>query len=130
MNYLTLDSQYGQGNSNPLQYSCLENSVDRGAWRATVHWVTESDTNEQLTHTHRLTITLFVPIIQIRNQELKSKAVCSSSYSWQMAGPGFKKPIISDAKAYSFQLCNIWARSPSNIVLRKVISERQSLEGG
>ena len=80
--------------------------------------------------THRLTITLFVPIIQIRNQELKSKAVCSSSYSWQMAGPGFKKPIISDAKAYSFQLCNIWARSPSNIVLRKVISERQSLEGG
>ena len=30
------------GNSNPLQYSCLENPMDRGAWRATVHGVTKS----------------------------------------------------------------------------------------
>ena len=29
----------GEGNGNPLQYSCLENSVDRGAWRAIVHGV-------------------------------------------------------------------------------------------
>ena len=29
----------GGGNGNPLQYSCLENSMDRGAWRATVHGV-------------------------------------------------------------------------------------------
>ena len=29
----------GEGNSNPLQYSCLENPMDRGAWRATVHEV-------------------------------------------------------------------------------------------
>ena len=32
----------GGGNSNPPQYSCLENSMDRGAWRATVHGVTKS----------------------------------------------------------------------------------------
>ena len=32
----------GEGNSNPLQYSCLENPMDRGAWRATVHGVTQS----------------------------------------------------------------------------------------
>ena len=32
----------GEGNDNPLQYSCLENSMDRGAWRATVHGVTKS----------------------------------------------------------------------------------------
>ena len=37
------------GNGNPLQHSCLENSMDRGAWQATVHRVTESDTTEQLT---------------------------------------------------------------------------------
>ena len=42
----------GEGNSKPLQYSCLENSMERGAWWATVHGVTESDTTEQLTHTH------------------------------------------------------------------------------
>ena len=29
----------GEGNGNPLQYSCLENPVDRGAWQATVHGV-------------------------------------------------------------------------------------------
>ena len=27
----------GEGNGNPLQYSCLENSMDRGAWQGTVH---------------------------------------------------------------------------------------------
>ena len=36
----------GVGNSNPPQYSCLENSMDKGAWRATVHRVAESDTTE------------------------------------------------------------------------------------
>ena len=34
----------GGGHSNPLQYSCLENPVDRGAWWATVHGVTKSPT--------------------------------------------------------------------------------------
>ena len=33
-----------EGNSNPFQYSCLENSMDGGAWQATVHWVTKSQT--------------------------------------------------------------------------------------
>ena len=32
----------GELNGNPLQYSCLENSMDRGAWWATVHGVTKS----------------------------------------------------------------------------------------
>ena len=36
----------GGGHSNPLQDSCLENPLDRGAWRATVHRVAESDVTE------------------------------------------------------------------------------------
>ena len=32
----------GEGNGNPLQYSCLGNPMDRGAWRATVHGVTKN----------------------------------------------------------------------------------------
>jgi len=34
----------GGGHSNPLQYSCLENPMDRGAWWATVHGVAKSQT--------------------------------------------------------------------------------------
>ena len=34
----------GEGNGNPLQYSCLENSMDGGAWQATVHGVAKSRT--------------------------------------------------------------------------------------
>ena len=34
----------GVGNGNPLQYSCLKNSMDRGAWQATVHGVAKSRT--------------------------------------------------------------------------------------
>ena len=32
----------GGGHGNPLQYSCLENPMDRGAWQATIHRVTKS----------------------------------------------------------------------------------------
>ena len=39
-----LERSPGEGNGNPLQYSCLENSMDRGAWWATVHGVTKSRT--------------------------------------------------------------------------------------
>ena len=39
----------GEENGNPLQYSCLENSMDRGVWWATVHRVTKTDMTEQLT---------------------------------------------------------------------------------
>ena len=37
----------GGEHGNPLQYPCLDNPMDRGTWRATVHGVVESDTNEE-----------------------------------------------------------------------------------
>ena len=42
----------GGGNGNPLQYSCLENSTDRGAWWATVHGVAKSQALTEHTRTH------------------------------------------------------------------------------
>ena len=41
-----LGRSLGEGNSYPLQYFCLENSMNRGAWWATVHGVTELNTTE------------------------------------------------------------------------------------
>ena len=38
------ESPPGEGNGNPLQYSCLENPMDRGAWWATVHGIAKSQT--------------------------------------------------------------------------------------
>ena len=42
----------GVVNGNPLQYSCLENSMDRGAWWATVHGVTKESDMTEHAHTH------------------------------------------------------------------------------
>ena len=46
----------GERNGNPLQYSCLENPIDRGAWRATVHSVAKGQTRlkrlSARAHTH------------------------------------------------------------------------------
>ena len=41
----------GESNGNPIQYSCLENSIDRGAWGAIVHVVAKSQTQLSV-HTH------------------------------------------------------------------------------
>ena len=46
-----LGSSPGEGNDNPLQYSCLENPIDRGAWQATVHGLTELDMTEAILET-------------------------------------------------------------------------------
>ena len=44
-----LERSPGEGHGNPLQISCLENPMDKGAWWATAHGVTESDMTKQLT---------------------------------------------------------------------------------
>ena len=58
----------GEGNGNPLQYSCLEDSTDRGAWQATVHGMAEMDMAEQLSihvHTHNMLYSLLVECLDL-----------------------------------------------------------------
>ena len=73
-----------EGNGNPLQYSCLENPMDGGAWQDTVHWGhKESDTTERL-HFHfqrslRLSSVLFILFTLFYSSELISTILSSSS---------------------------------------------------
>ena len=62
----------GEGNGNPLQYSCLENPMDGGAWWATVHWVTKSRT--------RLSDFTFI-FISLTSWPLKSPLVSYMTFS-------------------------------------------------
>ena len=53
---------HGRGHDNPLQYSCLENPMGRGAWQATIHRVAQSQTQlKQLStqHTHNFKIQFY-----------------------------------------------------------------------
>ena len=62
-----------EGNGNPLQYSCLENPMDGGAWQAIVHGVTKSRTRlSDFTHslTHSLPL-LLVFLSQLRDFEME-----------------------------------------------------------
>ena len=52
----------GEGNGNPLQYSCPENSMDRGVWPATVHGLAELGTTEQMTPCIYICIYIYIHI--------------------------------------------------------------------
>ena len=58
-----LERSPGGGPSNSLQYSCLENPMDRGTWQATVHWVSKSETTEAASmHAHEIDRYIYIYI--------------------------------------------------------------------
>ena len=83
----------GEENSYPLQYICLENPIDRGSWRATVHGVAkELDTAEQLTLSHFSTIsnTYIVPTTChhcYKSFKHNNPAICRTL--WNRCSPNF-----------------------------------------
>ena len=76
-NTATLWTSFGEGNDTPLQYSCLENPMDRGAWWAAVHGVTKSRT--QLSD---FTFTFHSHALE------KEMATHSSVLAWRIPGTG------------------------------------------
>ena len=69
----------GEGNGNPLQYSCLDNPMDGGAWQAAVHGVTKS----------RLSDFIFTFHFHASEKEM---ATHSSALAWRM--PGTEEPGV------------------------------------
>ena len=86
----------GEGNDNPFQYSCLENSVDRGAWWAAIHGIAkESDTTEQLTHTHTHTHTFNKEVVKCRISEHYVQLLKSLSCSQRRGLSAYKSNRIN-----------------------------------
>ena len=68
---------FGEGNGTPLQYSCLENPMDRGAWKAAVLWVAEGRTRLS-----NFTFTFHFHALE------KEMATHSSVLVWRIPGTG------------------------------------------
>ena len=83
----------GEGNSTPLQYSCLENPMDGGAWWAAVHGVVKSRT--------RLSDFTFTFHFHALEKEM---ATHSSVLAWRIPGTGG-----------SLAGCNLWGRTESDM---------------
>ena len=75
--YLTLESRGGEGSGSPLQYPCLENPMDRGAWWAAVHGVAKSQTRQS-----DFTFTFHFHALE------KEMATHSSILAWRIPGMG------------------------------------------
>ena len=85
----------GRGNGNSLQYSCLENPMDRGTWQATVH---ESDMTEQL---HTLGILEQVGFTKAQNNHRVVVVVESLSRVWLCHDPTDYSPWGSSVHRFS-----------------------------
>ena len=77
LNWTELNCVYGAGNGTPLQYSCLENPVDRVAWKAAVHGAAEGRT-----WLNDFTFTFHFPALE------KEMATHSSVLAWRIQGTG------------------------------------------
>ena len=77
MSMLLPSTYYGEGNGTPLQYSCLENPMDRGAWKAAVHGLAKS-----LTWLNDFTFTFYFHALK------KEMATHSSVLAWRIPGTG------------------------------------------
>ena len=76
-----------EGNDNPHQYSCLENSMDRGAWRATIFVVTESTKTEHA-YAH-----IYPQDLKLQGLKLPFLPSRESEIIAQTAAPAFKEPV-------------------------------------
>ena len=83
---------YVEGNGTPLQYSCLDNPMDRGAWKAAVHGVTEG----------RTPLSDFTFTFHFHALE-KEMATHSSVLAWRIPGKG------------SLLGCPLWGRTESDM---------------
>ena len=82
--FIVLSLCSGEGNGTPLQHSCLENPMDGGAWKATVHGVAEGQTRLS-----NFTFTFHLHALE------KEMATHSSVLAWRIPGMGEPSGLLS-----------------------------------
>ena len=97
-------SSFGEGNGTPLQYSCLENPMDSGAWGAAVHGVSKSRTPLS-----DFTFTFHFPALE------KEMATHSSVPAWRLPGTGEPGGLPSMGSHSRTRLKQLSSRSPHEI---------------
>ena len=93
---LSREDPLGGRHGNPLQHSCLENPMDRGAWRATVHRVTKSRTQLKRLSTHTLSrrpqayrfMAHIHPKQRPPTQHFSTPAMLCGQQGWPQSRPG------------------------------------------
>ena len=110
--FLGREDSSGEGNGNPLQYSCLENPVDRGAWRATVHgvarvahnWVTLTTTTNLQVQSRFVSISLRPVLGSVAvyvTATVRSSCCLTSSTWWGLQYPYDSSQDMAQSTIYS-----------------------------
>ena len=117
-----------EGNGSPLQYSCLENPVDRGAWWAAVHRVVQSQTRlKQLSSSSRGT---WAHLMSRENHVKKKKVEASYVRNKSFDGLSFNKISYRECwviflNAYCFEWHGLlWERSPERNKLNMCLFDK------
>ena len=99
----------GEGHGNLLQYSCLENPMDRGAWWATVHGVAKSQTRLKQLSKHACAH----PHSTCLHLSLLCPEILSGVFSSPSNPNAFKiSPVLQDTSHYPFRFASIPAHAP------------------
>ena len=101
-----LGNYLGEGNGTPLQYSCLKNPMDGGAWKAAIHGVTEGQTR----------LSDFTFTFQFHALE-KEMATHSSVLAWRIPGTGASWAAVYGVAQSRTQLKRLSSSSSSRVYL-------------
>ena len=98
----------GEGNANPLQYSCLGNPMDRGAWRATVHGVTkELGMTYWVNNKIKISFTLVLILCKVEYSGFGARQTWIQSWLYHFLAVG-PEQVTSLSEPHAVSIYQVW----------------------